>query len=184
MMNFVSKTRNFVLKLMNFAEGVNDEALEDADMGGFFGEEDKDEWDCCETEEEVARKLAAMKLSAACDAPEGFFSADMAGDLPDYAVLELPYDDSYGEGLLASGGGGKKCFMVRRSVGEPNQCMTLSYADEAGEVSHTRIVLDKTQPEEKRLWLRWQDEEYEAKSVELLVEKTAVRDRFGSVAGA
>ena len=91
--------------------GVDDDVLEDADMGGFFGDEKEEQWDCCETEEEVAGKLAAMKLSAACDAPKGFFSADLAGNLPDYAVLTLPYGDSYGEGLLASGV--RKCFMVR-----------------------------------------------------------------------
>jgi hypothetical protein len=151
-------------------------------MGGFFGDEEEEEWDCCETEEEVVGKLAAIKLSAACDAPEGFFSADLAGNLPEYAVLTLPYDDSYGEGLLASGG--RKCFTVRRSVGEPNQCMTLSYVDDEGEMGHTRIVLDKTQPEERRLWLRWMDAEYEAKSVELLVEMTVARDGFRSAVGA
>jgi hypothetical protein len=62
--------------------------------------------------------------------------------------------------------------------------MTLSYVDDAGEMGHTRIVLDKTQPEERRLWLRWMDAEYEASSVELLVEMTVSRDGFGSAVGA
>ena len=256
--------------------GVNDETLEDADMGGLFGgeddeweEEEEEEWEetCCDgdgegegegNEKAKARAVATLESarlnlaslartltprSPASDAPPGFFGllkaetgATAAGAsstlkedkqqqelqllLPDYAAMSLPYDDRYGEALLrgasrllllpaaaaaettsaapsaavasAAAGDGEttgKCFLVRRSNGEPNHCLTLSYcADEPGagggaeEVFHTRIVLDATQPEDSRLWLRWKDEkEYEAKTVEALLDKTAVRDGFVSV---
>ena len=220
--------------------GVNDDTLEDADMGGLFGGDDDDEWTDCdgdcgthdrsssETEQtgsatetlEAARiALAALTMvpTSANDVPPGFFESAAAqpecekdgraaASLPDFAVLNLPYDDRYGESVLRrtsrllllatadpSDGrtnGSGKCFLIRRSNGEPHQCLTLSYTtggeiDSGLEVSHTRIVLDTTQPEDRRVWIRWQDEvEYEAKSVEAVVEMTAARDGFVSVGAA
>ena len=218
--------------------GVNDDTLEDADMGGLFGGDDDGEWADCdadcvahdrsETEQtdsatetlEAARiALAAVMMAPTSvnDVPPGFFESAAArpecekdgraaASLPDFAFLNLPYDDRYGESLLrrtsrvlllatadtsdVCTNGSGKCFLIRRSNGEPHQCLTLSYTtggetDSGLEVSHTRIVLDTTQPEDRRVWMRWQDEvEYEAKSVEAVVEMTAARDGFVSVGAA
>ncbi len=209
--------------------GVNDDTLEDADMGGLFGgdDDDDDDWgDCCSTEAEqtdsaaetleaarIALASVAMAPTSASDVPPGFFESAAAQPeseadgraaavLPNYAVLNLPYDDRYGEAALRStsrllvlqsatagvsgGGDGGKCFLVRRSNGEPHQCLTLSYTFGGdSDVSHTRIVLDTTQPEDRRVWMRWKDEvEYEAKSVDAVVEMTAARDGFVSVGAA
>lgn len=216
--------------------GVNDETLEDADMGGLFGGDDDDEWqdddevstydcasgglgrtDCPGAAVEAARKaLSCITLTPTSvnDVPPGFFASAAAPPeneedgrgaavLPDYAVLNLPYDDQYGESALRSAscllqlagvvadpsdtGGDGKCFLVRRSNGEPHQCLTLSYTtgqanDSGSPISHTRIVLDTTQPEDRRVWMRWKDEvEYEAKNVEEIAEMTAIRDGFVSV---
>jgi tRNA-dihydrouridine synthase 1 len=209
--------------------GVNDDTLEDADMGGLFGgDDDDDEWgdgdgDCCSTETEqidsATERLEAARIALASitltptnasDVPPGFFESAAAQPvseedgraaavLPNYAVLNLPYDDRYGEAALqntarllllpsaTAGPSGScnsgKCFLVRRSNGEPHQCLTLSYTTGAdSDVSHTRIVLDTTQPEDCRVWMRWKDDvEYEAKSVEAVVEMTAARDGFVSV---
>ena len=163
---------------------VSDAGLDAAREGfaSMFAEKD-DEWGCgCEDSDTSASAVQLLGWVECLPADlESEFDAwfEAARCIPACVRLELPYEDRYASGVLAST---TMRFVVRRCHGEPG-CLTLSYSDGRGQIRQSRInrnIEDGADKTPLALWVTLNvsggdesegEEDVEGENVEALLAK-------------
>jgi hypothetical protein len=86
-------------------------------------------------------------------------------------MLRSRYEDRYATGLLA---GTRSNFVLRRCHGEP-ACLTLTYSDSRGQVTHTRIHRSPERAGGASLWMTWGEAEEEEDVEAATLDALAIR---------